>query len=220
MQYILIRGLVKNFEYIPVVSNTWSSRPTEALDDEAAKKPPGEAILTALTDADMEALDSILDSNALPGSAFIEVALEPVLDEGLWNVKDFLQAPTIPILSSGDTSSSWWCLKKGQKIKLMGFFFFVKSKYILKLSTTQSNILSLYKYLRVLSLKVSSMILLESEEFCNSGLKLICGLIPPSSSTCPLISVKVPPGVLLVCEGETYLAALTPARLGESDAPG
>ena len=41
------------------------------------------AILTALTDADMEALDSILDSNALPGSAFIEVALEPVLDEGL-----------------------------------------------------------------------------------------------------------------------------------------
>ena len=119
MQYILIRGLVKNFKYIPVVSNTWSSRPTEALDDEAAKKPPGEAILTALTDADMEALDSILDSNALPGSAFIEVALEPVLDEGLWNVKDFLQAPTIPILSSGDTSSSWWCLKKSQNIKLM-----------------------------------------------------------------------------------------------------
>ena len=122
MQYILIRGLVKNFKYIPVVSNTWSSRPTEALDDEAAKKPPGEAILTALTDADMEALDSILDSNALPGSAFIEVALEPVLDEGLWNVKDFLQAPTIPILSSGDTSSSWWCLKKAKILNLCSNF--------------------------------------------------------------------------------------------------
>ena len=65
-----------------MVYNTLSSSPNEpeALDDEAAKKPPGEAILTALTDADMEALDSILDSNALPGSAFIEVA---VADEGL-----------------------------------------------------------------------------------------------------------------------------------------
>jgi len=31
----------------------------------------------------MEAFDSIFDSNALPGSALIEVALEPVLDEGL-----------------------------------------------------------------------------------------------------------------------------------------
>ena len=68
-------------------------------------------------------------------------------------------------------------------------------------------------YLMVRSLKVSSMILLDSEEFCNSG------LLPPS--TCPLISVKVPPDVLPVCEGDTYLAALTPAMLGDSaDAPG
>ena len=74
-------------------------------------------------------------------------------------------------------------------------------------------------YLLVRSLKVSSMILLDSEEFCNSGLKLICGLLPPS--TWPLISVKVPPDVLPVCEGDTYLAALTPAMLGDSaDAPG
>ena len=120
-------------------------------------------------------------------------------------------------------------LVMSKKTKTMDFdvFFLVNSTYVLIswwllnfLITTTTNLCA---YLLVLSLIVSSMILLDSEEFCNSGLKLICGLLPPSSSTWPLvISVKVPPGVLLVCEeGDTYLAALMPARLGESaDDPG
>ena len=48
----------------------------EAL-EEVAIKPPGETILSAWSDNEIEAFDSKFDSNALPGSALTEVALDP-----------------------------------------------------------------------------------------------------------------------------------------------
>ena len=49
----------------------------ETYREEVAIKPPGETILSAWSDNEIEAFDSKFDSNALPGSALTEVALDP-----------------------------------------------------------------------------------------------------------------------------------------------
>ena len=75
-----------NSEHIDesVDSMACSRSPPDVLEDEAKKpSPPGDANLTARTEAETEALDSMFDSKALPGSALTEVALDPVLEEGL-----------------------------------------------------------------------------------------------------------------------------------------
>ena len=59
-----------------VKSMICSCKSPEAL-EEVAIKPPGETILSAWSDNEIEAFDSKFDSNALPGSALTEVALDP-----------------------------------------------------------------------------------------------------------------------------------------------
>ena len=54
------------------------------------RRMPGDSILS-MTEADTDAFDSMLDSNALPGSALTEVALDPGemtlrAVEGCWNL--------------------------------------------------------------------------------------------------------------------------------------
>ena len=58
-------------------SGFWKFTALETYREEVAIKPPGETILSAWSDNEIEAFDSKFDSNALPGSALTEVALDP-----------------------------------------------------------------------------------------------------------------------------------------------
>ena len=56
-------------------TKSWNFLLPEVLEEVAIK--PGETIFSAWSDAEIEAFDSKFDSNALPGSALTEVALDP-----------------------------------------------------------------------------------------------------------------------------------------------
>ena len=71
----------------------------ETYREEVAIKPPGETILSAWSDNEIEAFDSKFDSNALPGSALTEVALDPgFLKMGKILTKVELQLYIVPLL--------------------------------------------------------------------------------------------------------------------------